>query len=82
MALRFRRDMTQVGQDQTDMRREIEVVRKKGTKLQAVVGDFTKDIEERKREKIRFNQDIQIAKETLEDLEKRDRRRSPTRLED
>lgn len=82
MALRFRRDMTTVRHEQSGVRRQIEEARRKGAEQQKVVGEFKSEIADFKNEKKSLTTNIEIAKEKLEDLETREKRRSSTRLED
>jgi chromosome segregation ATPase len=82
MSLRFRRDMTTVRYEQSGVRRQIEEARRKGADQQKVVGEFKSKIADLKNEKKSMTTNIEIAKEKLEDLQTREKRRSSTRLED
>jgi len=82
MALRFRREMTKVRHDQSGVRREIEVARRKGADQQKIVTEFKTEIADLKTEKKSLARDIEIAREKLEELETRAKRRTSTRLED
>ena len=82
MALRFRRDMFTVRHEQSGLRRQIDITRKKGSEQQKIVAEFKTEIADLKSEKQSLARDIEIAKETLAELETRAERRSSKRLED